>query len=216
MAAPQTAMKKRQVIANSNKTMFVWVAIMSALVGVCAVLAYFLTQQIIFKTSVVDKLDTTAGTLSKNNADIKTLVDNVRVLETSTALNSVKARPEDKALQVILDALPADPNALALGSSLQQKLVGGAHGISIENLAMNPISDSSQSSSQISFTLTVKASDASALKDLLTRFEHSIRVIDIDTLTLERDGNAYSMSMEAHAYYQPAKTIQLTDKVVKP
>ena len=221
MAAPQAAVKKRQVIANSNKKMFVWVALMSAVVGICAVLAYFLIQQIAFKTKVVNQMDSTAATLTKNNKNIPSLVENVRVLETNQALNSVKAHPDDKALQVILDALPADANGLALGASLQHNLIAGAPGVSIESLAVNPVDSAAgdtgaNASNTVSFTLSVKANDANALKDLLVRFEHSIRVIDIDSVTLERNANTYTLSMTAHAYYQPAKTVVLTDKVVKP
>ena len=46
MATPQAGMKKRQIIANSNRTMFMWVAAMSAVLGVCLVLSVFLVQHI--------------------------------------------------------------------------------------------------------------------------------------------------------------------------
>ena len=116
MAAPQTAIKKRQVIANSNKTMFMWVAGMSAVVGIALVLAFFLVEQLMFKTTVTSKLDDTASTLTKNNKETTALMDNLRARSTDEGLNSVKALPDDQALQVVLDALPADDNSLALGS----------------------------------------------------------------------------------------------------
>ena len=217
--APQSGMKKRQIIASSNRTMFLWVAGMSAVVGVCAVLSYFLIQQIIFVTRVTSVADNTVSVLQKNNTAAPKLLENMRVLETNSALNSIKARSDDKALQVILDALPADKNSLALGSSLQQKLITGIDGLSIESLAVLPLSDEgvdSTTAQKIPLSLVVSAKDANALKDLLARFEKSIRVIDIDTLSLERSENSYTMSITAHAYYLPAKTVQLTDKVVKP
>lgn len=68
----------------------------------------------------------------------------------------------------------------------------------------------------INFRLSVSSSDANALKELLVRFEKSIRVIDIRALTLDRTEDKLTMSIEASAYYEPAKTVELKDKVVKP
>lgn len=220
-AAPQAGMKKRQVIANSNRTMFIWVAAMSAVVGICAVLAYFLIQQIIFKGSVADENAKTASILSKNLKVIPTLTQNLQVMETNTALNSAKATPEEKALRVILDALPADANTLALGSSLQQKLAADIPGVSIDSLTINPVDETEGAGStatpgQLTFQMVVKSSNADGLKQLLAKFEKSIRTIDIDALTVERGEGSYTMTMQAHAYYEPATTINLGTKTVMP
>lgn len=220
-AAPQAGMKKRQVIANSNRTMFIWVAAMSAVVGICAVLAYFLIQQIIFKGSVADENAKTASILSKNLKVIPTLTQNLQVMETNTALNSAKATPEEKALRVILDALPADVNTLALGSSLQQKLAADIPGVSIDSLTINPVDETEGAGAtatpgQLTFQMVVKSSNADGLKQLLAKFEKSIRTIDIDALTVERGEGSYTMTMQAHAYYEPATTINLGTKTVMP
>ena len=69
---------------------------------------------------------------------------------------------------------------------------------------------------QINFRMTVTSPNNDALKALLERFEKSIRVIDIDELKLERSQSNFSMTIDGHAYYQPAKTIELREKVVKP
>lgn len=215
MAVLQPSMKKRQVIANSNRTMFMWIAAMSAVVGICAVVGYFLVQQILFKTKVANELDTTASILHQNNSSAQALIDNVRVYETNEALNSVKSQPEEKALQVVLDALPADANTLALGASLQQKLLVGIDGITVDSLSVSPI-DAAGIEGQLPFTLTVRSSDANALKDLLRKFERSIRIIDIDTFSLEKGDKDYTMSIQAHAYYQSAKVIEPTYKTCTP
>jgi hypothetical protein len=217
MAAIQPGMKKRQIIANSNRMMFIWIAAMSAVVGVCAVISLFLVQQIIFKTTVTNKLDNTVGVLKSNNKNADTLIENVRLLETNAALNSIKARPEDKALQVILDALPADNNSLALGSSLQQNLLN-VNGLSIETLSVESPSEASDSntSTTVPFAMTLSANDPNILKDTLSRMEKSIRVVDIDSLILERSQDKYTMTVKAHAYYEPAVTVELTNKTEKP
>jgi hypothetical protein len=217
MATPQVGMKKRQIIANSNRTMFFWIAAMSAVLGICAVLSLFIVQQIIFKTKITNKLDATVSTLKDNNKNSSALIENVRVLETNQDLGSLKARPEDKALQVILDALPADNNALALGSSLQQKLLQLPN-LTIDSLSVQASTGTSltDTGTTVPFTVSMSAPDANTLKDALARIEKSIRVIDIDTLSLERSGDKYAMILNAHAYYEPAKVVELKSETVKP
>lgn len=227
MAAPQPGMKERQIIANSNRTMFFWVAGMSAIVGVCAVASIFLVQQLAFKTKVTVELDKTLSVVTKNNKVANQLIENVRLRGTDASLSSIKAQPDDQALQVVLDALPADENTLALGSSLQQKLIGTVDGVTIESLAVDPpvstddtVVNSSVSASdgpqKMTFTTTVSATDPNLLKELLVKLERSIRVIDVDDLMLEKGATKYTMTLKAHAYYMPATSVELTDKVVKP
>ena len=211
---------KRKAIADSSRTMFMWVAGMSVVVGMCAVVAIFLTQQIIFKTAVLAEMTNTLGTLKDNNKVAGDLISNVVLLETDQGLNSVKANPDDKALQVVLDALPADRNALALGASLQNNLLAGIDGLTIESLSVDSDRSSSSSSADdseettIPIKLQVSATNANAIKDMLLKLERSIRVIDIDNFALERSESNYQATIIAHAYYQPAKEVQLTEKTV--
>ena len=212
---------KRRAIADSSRTMFLWVAGMSAVVGMCVVIAVFLGQQIMFKAEVVGKMTTTLNTLKDNNKVASDLVSNVVVLETDPGLNAVKAKPEDKALQVVLDALPADRNSLALGASLQDNLLVNIDGVTIESLTVD-VGGSGDSTmgivqdgdSTIPIKIQVSATNANAIKEMLLRLERSIRIIDIDGLTLERSDTSYQASITAKAYYQPAKQVQLTQVTV--
>lgn len=220
----QGAVKKRQQIQDSSKTMFLWVAGMSVIVGFALVVSWFLFQQIQFKSKVVSAKAETASVLADNIEAAQDLRENIRVLETNTALNSVKADDDDKALQVILDALPSDGNSLALGASLQQRLARGINGLTIDTLTITPSSTEQSEDSggqeaiegEINFRMIATASNINAHRDLLERFESSIRVIDIDNLRLERAQNNYTMTLEAHGYYQPAKQIELTEEKVRP
>ena len=75
MAEKQTALGKRQKIAKSNKIMFFWIAGMSAIVGVCAVLSWFLIQQLVFHTKVANETDKTVGTLKENVQTVKIKIE---------------------------------------------------------------------------------------------------------------------------------------------
>ena len=230
MATKEVALRKRQQIAKANRTMFLWVAGVSVIVGFAAVGSIFLMQKLAFNQKVINEKNNTVSVLTKNNAAVAELEENIRLLDTNEGLNSVKANPEDKALQVILEALPADANSLALGSSLQQKLIAGIDGLTLESLNVIPVagvevSDDSavqdastttdETKNQITFNLAVSG-DANALKALLERFERSIRAIDITNLVLEQANGKLTMTIDGRAYYEPARTIELKDKVVKP
>lgn len=220
MAEKVTAIRKRQKIQDSNKAMFAWVAGMSAVVGLCLVLSWFLWEQITFKQEVISAKNKTVNVLKDNNRAIPELRDTLRVYETNLALNSAKANEDDKALQVILDALPAEGNSLALGASLQEKLADGINGLNIETLSVEPVAEESSSqvrsrtatTNQVNFRLEVTSSNVNSLRDLLQRFERSIRVIDIDSLKLDRSENSYTLTITAHAYYEPARVIELKER----
>ncbi|HMQ96089.1 MAG TPA: hypothetical protein PKD19_02610 [Candidatus Saccharibacteria bacterium] len=218
-----TSVRKRQKIQQSNKTMFVMVAIASATVGLCLVISWLIFQQLLFSGKVVSEKSKTLDSLKVSNQNIQVLSENIRVLETNKGLNAVKASPHNKALQSILDALPADANGLAAGASIQDVLAKGISGLSIESLSVTGDSTESEttsseegSSSSLPIRLTVIATRADALQELLERFEKSIRVIGVDNLSIERSDNRYTMMIEAHAYYEPAKIVELQKKVVKP
>ena len=220
MVAQVSVSTKHQAFANSNRTMFLWVAVMSGVVGVCAVVAIFLGQQIMFRAKVLGELTNTASTLKQNNKVADELAQNILVLETDEGLNSSKASSDEKALQVVLDALPADRNALALGASLQQNILSGIDGLTVDRIAVDGTDSSSLedtallTQNTIPIQLQVSATNANALKEMLVKLERSIRTIDIDSIALETVDTGYQMNIQAHAYYEPAKQVQLTDKVV--
>ncbi len=212
MADKQTAVHKRQKIQDSNKAMFVWVAGASVIVGFAIVVSWFLWQQITFKVRVAGAKEDTVNTLKTNNESVALLRDDIRVLQTNSNLKTSKTSGDENAVQVVLDALPADANPLALGASLQQKLIAGISGLKLESLQVEPIGEEGPVDNKIPFTVSVSSSDPNKLKELLTRFERSIRVIDIDTINVEGSTENYTMTVSAHAYFEPAKVITLEDK----
>jgi hypothetical protein len=229
MQPKDAAIRKRSQIAKANRTMFLWIAGASAVIGCAIVVSIFLTQKLIFNERVLAEKDKTISILTANNAIIPDLETQVRVLDTNADLQTVKADPDDQAIQVILDALPSDANSLALGASLQNILLAGIPGLTIESLQVTPVSgiesfssdttsiDASAtglSDNQISFQFAVTGDEA-ALRQVLTNLERSIRAIDITSLRIESQGTKQLLTIQARAFYEPAKTVQLVDKVIK-
>ena len=220
-ADKDVAIRKRQQIDSSKKTMFVFVAGAAFIAGVSLVVAFFLVQQIIFHGKVWGIKQQTISTLDKNLTAVDELKSKIRVLETNSALNSVKINDDSNALQSVLDALPDNANSDALGASLQNKFIGSVDGLMLENLSVDSIGSMDDSSSEpvdgsvITFTMSVSGS-ADKLKDLLMRFERSIRVIDIVSSDLQANDNSLVLNIQGQAYFEPAQVIELESKVVKP
>jgi len=223
----EVAVRKRQQIDSSKKTMFISIAVVAFIAGISIVVGVFLVKQIIFHARIIAFKQGTISTINRNIEAVDELKDNVRVLATDSGLNSVKIKEDSSALQSILDALPAEPNADALGASLQNRFVDEVDGLSIDNLVVNPVGSEEEYAVEtetvseeslgtaISFQMVVSGS-ADSLKELLTRFERSIRVIELDLVEVQASERHLTMSIIGRAYYEPARVIELGTKVIKP
>lgn len=209
--------RKRQQIDSSKKMMFLSVAAAAFVVGISLVVSFFLAKQIIFHTKVISQKQSTIGTLSSNVTNVKELEKNIRALEAHDGLNIVKVSEQGNALQSVLDALPTEANADALGASLQRNFVGAVGGLTLESLTVDAVGEEGGevNDGSISFSLTVTGSP-DKMKELLSRFERSIRVIDIASAELQAGENSLSMIIRGKAYYEPAQAVELETKVVKP
>lgn len=233
MAAQETAIRKRQQIANANRMMFLWVAAVSVVVGVAIVISLFLVQKLLFNEKVLAEKAKTASVLSENNKVVDELKNQVRVLNTNQALKDSMVPGENEPIQVVLDALPDKANSSALGASLQEKFLNDP-ALKLESLNVDPVAgvesqtdenvqDASATGAatgenQITFRFAVSTDIGSVgvLKDLLQRLERSIRTVDVTSLTVETQGTRVVLTVNGHAFYEPAKSVELKDKTVKP
>lgn len=236
------ALRKRQQIDKSRRTMFITVAITAFIVGTAAVVSFFLVKQIIFHSQVIALKEKALGTIKRNIDTVADLEENVRLLDTNAALRSARSSDESETIQVILDALPAEANSDALGASLQLKFVGGVSGLEIESMSVNTAAEANDDSSAsadgsasaseqsstsvdeaakpteptIGFAMTVVGSPE-AMKELLTRFERSIRVITLSSVEVQASSDgSVRMNLVGNAYYKPTHVVEIGKKVVKP
>ena len=220
MADNTQAIRKRQQIENAGRTMFLWVAIAAAVIGIAAVLALSLIERINFRNEVIGMKNETVDTLKKNNEAVEGLQQEVRVLNTNPALNATPRLAGTEALSVVLDALPSTANSSALGASLQQKLLK-VSGVSIDSLTVEPIAgsedgDGDGGSNEITFEFTISARSANSLKEVLRNLEKSIRVIHLTTVTIEQHNSNIKLSAEGQAFYQPETKVVLEEKEKRP
>lgn len=222
-ASKDVALRKRQKILDSSKKMFLWVAGASVVIGFSAVVSVFLVRQIIFKEKVVSEKSNTVKVLENNIKVAPALTDEIRLLHTNEALIKARINEQERPLQVVLDALPADNNKLALGASIQNKLVGSVSGVNIEALTVGDDVSSNKKKSAatgkattVPFQLVISSGDVNKLKDLMKRFELSIRTINVTSITIEQGDASSTMTVRGNAFYIEPVTIQLKGKMVRP
>lgn len=232
MASEQAAsLRKRQQIAKANRTMFLWVAGASVIVGFALVVSIFLIQTALFREKVLGEKARTVKVLQANNEVVDELQNQVRVLNTNDNLKQTMAPGEVQPVQVILDALPAEANSSAFGASLQEKLLN-APDIQVENIMVQPVAGvesstegvddmgmtSETDNKQINFRFVVSSElqNAGALKALMNRLEKSIRPIDTTNAVIESQGNRLILTVEGSTYYEPSQTVELGEKTVAP
>lgn len=225
-SSPGVGVRKRQQIASGNKTMFLWVAGASVIVAFAIVVSIFMIKQIVFTEKILIEKNKTVSTLEKNAETADALDKNVKNLRADKNLTLVRSSASDNNLDVIIDAMPYATDNVAFGSSLQTVLLTG---ISIDAMSVDP-SNSSTSTSGVDtgavetvgdsrpMTFSFKVTGSSGqLQELLSRLNRSIRPIKIVSLQLESAGpGKLTATVQAATYYQPKKTLDLQQKVVKP
>lgn len=234
MANNSMALRKRAQIAKANRTMFLWIIAASLIVGASVVVAIFFGRNLIYNEKVLFAKNETLNILRDNNEAVPELENAVRVLDTNDALASIKANPTDQNIQVILDALPADANSLALGASLQSKLLKDIGGLKLTSLQVTPVAgiesldesaevvaeepvegEETLAGSEINFQFSVTGSQ-DELKQVLVNLQRSLRLIDVRTLTIASgDDSGLTLTVEGRAFYVPAKSIEMTDKEIE-
>ncbi len=229
---PSGGLKKRQQIENAGRSMFIWVVIASVAVSVCIVTAQFLFQKWTYNNNVLSAKYKAAGQLQKNITNAKQLQDAVNALVSSDDLASVKTNQDDPNTKSVLDALPSTFDATALATSFQKAILSHS-GVAIEGINVpsdqnqtttggnTPTTTPSSSGSttdptpqEMKFDVTVSSS-YDKIRNMLLDLERTIRPIKVTSLTLDGDDAAMTATVSGVTYYQPSKSAQTKQEVVK-
>ncbi len=216
--------RKRTLLDKTRHAVVLWVAGASAVVAAALVMVLMLGQTIWFNyNSVLKPMKTTISQLEKNKAAIPELKAEVRVLNTNPQLTAVGIRADSEPLRVILDALPADDNRLALGASLQQKLFNTQEvpGLSVDSLSVDPTSSGNVSATAVpqdgieplSFSASITGKPE-VIRTALQRLERSIRAVNVQSVNSTSSGENVTLQISGVAYYLPSPSLDLTKKTV--
>lgn len=222
------SLRKRQQIEGTAKAMFMWVAIASALAAIAVVVSFSLVERLMFNQRILNEKGTTASNLRNNNQIVEQLRASIREVNTNQALIDTPKLDNTQPLSVILDALPSQANTEALGASLEQKLLK-VDGVTQDGLPkVDPISESTSSRSKskassnsstlgkIPFSFKVSSRNPDSLRKVLQTLERSIRVLNIENISVEQNEKNIMMSVDGIAYYSPEVKVELKEKSIRP
>jgi hypothetical protein len=138
--------------------------------------------------------------------------------------NPIVLGPQDgDNAKVVLDALPSQYDFPALTSSIEKIVnndhvsvqgIGGTDSGQDSNSGNAPGASGQSSASPMAFSLTV-ATDYNSSLNLIKDFERSIRPFDITTVVLSGNLANMSVNMQINTYFQPAVSLQISEKEVK-
>jgi len=215
-----TGLKKRQQIEVAGRTMFVWVAIAAVASSFCIATGQYLFSKWDFNNKIIAKKDTVAQTLDININSANKLKQEVDNLTANQDLASVKTNSEDPNTKSILDALPTTFDPAALATSLQQVILSRS-GVSVESITVPPDVDTVTTVAsaltgpqevKLSFTVT---GTYDKIKTLMVDLGRTIRPMKLSNLALNGSDNNLRASFELITYYQPPKTVMLSEELIK-
>lgn len=217
-------LKKRQQIANAGRSMFVWVAIASVAVSICVVTGQFLFQKWTYNNKVLTAKYKAADTLQKNITNARQLQNEVNGLVSNQDLASVKTNTDDPNAKSVLDALPTAFDSTALATSLQKAILSRS-GVTIEGITVPADQQQTAQASgtsvandstpkEMKFDIVVSGS-YDKIRSMLLDLERTIRPIKVTSIDLNGDDAAMTATIAGVTYFQPSKSAQVKQEVVK-
>jgi hypothetical protein len=121
--------------------------------------------------------------------------------------------------QVVLNALPAEYDYAALITSLYYVLssnnLSTSGTVSVDNTQATS-SSSGTGSQPVSLPIgfNISSIDANGARSFLQYLSQVTRPISVDSMIIEGGGSSISLNIQAHTYYQPSTSLDITQKVV--
>lgn len=224
MAKHGTIPKKLQ-IDKANARIVIVLAASAFISTFCLVSARSLLGQRSYQSRVIKEKTATVTALKTNLKTANTLVDSYKVF-VSSPNNIIGGNPggtgdkDGDNAKIILDALPSKYDFPALASSLEKILLDRKFKINAITGSDDELAQGATASSptpvpiDMPFQLSVTSSyDASnVLLDVLNR---TVRPFQISQISLGGSTKEITLTISGKTFYQPAKDLNITTKVVQ-
>lgn len=233
---PLTGVKKRKQIADARQQVFIWVALGSAVVVSCLMVAWNFIQRIQYQGSVNGEIAKAEKQLKNNISSISELQKNVDTLKSDKLLNKQNLKSDNSTVfQVVIDALPTNDDRTTLGASLQERILNDS-GATIDGIEVqgddqstdttSDLTSSSETTSgdgssiypvakPITFKVTLKG-DYNSIQKAMENIESAIRPIVINKVSIDGTENGLQATIDATTYYSSNVNYRTSQKEVKP
>lgn len=216
---------KRALIDRANTNVVVLTSVAAFVLVFCGVATKTLISQAAYQNRVISQKRAALNL-------IKSDIGNVTKLKTSYSDFSGKpvnvlggsstgtGAQDGNNAKLVLDALPSGYDFPALATSLDKLL--GSQQVTITSITGtdDELAQKANNSSavptpvEMPFQVAVTGSYDN-IQTLVSTFEKSIRPIKIQTMDIAGNQSALSLTVTAETFYQPAKSLSITTKVVK-
>lgn len=221
---PKLSGGKRLMIDKANTTMLLTIGITAFLVIFSLVASKSLLSQSGYQARVIKEKRKALKQLQQNNKNVESLVASYKTFaeEKQNVLggNPLGGGPKDgDNPKIVLDALPSKYDFPAVISSLEKILKEGGYTIdgiggNDDEIAQQNTATDTPAPVEMPFPIAVTTTYEGA-QSLLNTLEKSIRPIYVTKISYVASQGKLKVSLEAKTYYQPEKTLKITDKVVK-
>lgn len=217
---------KRLAVSKANAQVVIIVAVASFVTVFCLVASNAVFSQYRYQARVVTEKEKAHQQLKENIAAFNRLVTSYKGFDSANVnvIGGTKTGTGDndgRNAKIILDALPSAYDFPALTSSLEKVLANSSLKVTSITGTDDQLNQQSNVSSPtpepvtIPFSFSINNANYASIQQLITKLQQSIRPIQIDSIDLTGGVNDMSLTVNAHTYYQPAKSLNITKKVVK-
>ncbi len=223
---------KRALIDQANTTVVILTSVAAFVFVFCAVATKTLASQAAYQNKIISGKRTAVKQLKTDLGAVSTLKTSYKAF-TSTSQNVIGGNTNGTGAQdcsgkgqdgnnakIVLDALPSSYDFPALTASLEKLMA--CQQVSITNItgtdeaASQASNTSSATPKAIPMTFSVSAEGSyDKLQGLVSAFEHSIRPVKVTALGLTGNKDKLTLTVTAETYFQPAKSLNISTKVVK-
>lgn len=225
MAKPEI-LTKRLAISKANAQMVAIVSVAAFVTVFCLVAAKAVWSQTRYQARVTGKEEKAHQQLQANIKASSNLVGSYQKFD-AAATNIIggnlggSGNNDGDNAKIILDALPDKYDFPALASSLEKILTGGGFSITSITGVDDQLNQQGNTSSPtpkpvtMPFSFAVSNANYTSVQQLVKLLQSSIRPIQIDSIALTGGANNMTLTINAHTYYQPAKSVNITQQVIK-
>lgn len=217
---------KRLAISKANAQMVIIVAVASFVTVFCLMASKTVLSSNIYLARVTSAKQKAHSQLTQNINSYNTLVTSYDqfVNQQTNIIGGSKTGAGDNDgdnSKIVLDALPYKYDFPALTSSLEKIINDRGLHLSTITGTDDQVNQQTNSSSPnptavpMPFTLGIDHVNYTDAQQLLTKLQQSIRPIAIDSINLSGSNAQMTVTLNAHTSYQPAKTVNISKKVVK-
>lgn len=224
MARGQISLK-RVGIDKTNSRIVAVTAGAAFLVVFFLVASVALFQQMMYQNRVIAVKKKAVSQLEENIKASQTLMESYQAF-VSAPQNLIGGDPNASGTQdgsnakLVLDALPSKYDFPALTTSIEKVLIDQKVKIQSINGTDDTVNQATADATgspqpvEMPFEVTV-GGDFAGIQSVISAFERSIRPIQIQTLEVTGEQQDLTLKITAKTFYQPAKTLNIQQKVVK-